>query len=158
MDVSDYAAFVEDHFGDTHTLSVRRETFARLGGYPEGRAVCEDVHFLIRLCAVSQRVGVVCEPLGVYLIHEKSATRSDPLRAQRLTVDTLLPLGSMLSDAPVPVQRGYRGRLRRARLNLAYALVRRGMKLEALAAVAPSLLENPGGRALRDFASIARGC
>jgi glycosyltransferase involved in cell wall biosynthesis len=28
--------FVEQHFGDTHTLSLRRETFLELGGYPEG--------------------------------------------------------------------------------------------------------------------------
>ena len=29
--------FVEQHFGDTHTLSLRRDTFLELGGYPQGR-------------------------------------------------------------------------------------------------------------------------
>jgi len=158
MEVTDFRAFVEDHFGDTHTLSVRRETFARLGGYPEGRAVCEDVHFLIRLCGQSTRVGVICEPLGVYLIHPKSATRSDPLRSQQLTVETLRSLPPLLRHASPQVRRGYRGRLRHARLNHAYALLRRGRRLEALAAVLPSVLESPGAAVLRDFASIARGC
>jgi hypothetical protein len=47
--------------------------------------------------------------------------------------------------------------LRRARLNLAYALLRRGARGEAIAAAWQSLAENPGGRTLRNFASIVRG-
>src|SRR4029077_19115317 len=39
-------AYVADHFGDTHTLSVPRAAFVELGGYPVGFRVCEDVHFL----------------------------------------------------------------------------------------------------------------
>jgi GT2 family glycosyltransferase len=157
MEPADLEAFVEDHFGDTHTLTVPRETFMRLGGYPIGRAVCEDVNFLIRLCAVSARVGVICEPMAVYLIHPHSATRSDPLRSQRLTVEALLPLRDALSGAPAPVRRGYRGRLRRARLNLAYALLRHGARRQAVAVAWKSLAEHPGRRSLRNFASIVKG-
>ena len=58
MESGDFEEFVADHFGDTHTLSVRRTTFLTLGGYPGGFQVCEDVHFLARLVAVSKRVGV----------------------------------------------------------------------------------------------------
>ena len=65
--------FVEQHFGDTHTLSLRRDTFLELGGYPHGIAVCEDVSLLIRLVAQSRRVGVICQPMAVYLIHDTSA-------------------------------------------------------------------------------------
>src|SRR4029078_11173363 len=102
---------VEDHFGDTHTLTVPRSTFMQLGGYPVGRAVCEDVNFLIRLCGVSEKAGVICEPMGVYLIHPQSATRSDPLRAQRLSVEALLPLRQALQGAPASIKKGYRARL-----------------------------------------------
>jgi len=63
------AAFVADHFGDTHTLSVPRERFVELGGYPTGFKVCEDVHFLTRLVAGSRHIGVICRSLGVYVIH-----------------------------------------------------------------------------------------
>ena len=112
---------------------------------------------LSKLCARSARVGVICEPLGVYLIHPQSATRSDPLRAQRLTVEALLPLRDILGQAPRPVVLGYRGRLRRARLNLGYALLRRGLRAEAVAVALKSLAEDPGAKTLRDFASIARG-
>jgi glycosyltransferase involved in cell wall biosynthesis len=157
MGTEEMESFIENHFGDTHTLSVPRQTFARLGGYPLGRPVCEDVNFLIRLCAASRRVGVVCEPMGVYLIHGKSATRADPLRAQRLTVEALLPLAALLRNSPLEVRKGYQGRLRRARLNLAYALIRRGKRLQALGAVLASFLENPGFATLRDVASIAKG-
>lgn len=157
MGMEEMEPFVENHFGDTHTLSVPRQTFTRLGGYPLGRPVCEDVSFLIRLCSVSSRIGVVCQPMGVYVIHGKSATRADPLRAQGLTVEALLPLGALLRNAPAAVRKGYRGRLRRARINLAYAAIKRRKRLQAMRSVLASFLENPGLTTLRDIASITRG-
>ena len=157
MGCAEMEAFVEDHFGDTHTLMVPRHTFLELGGYPAGLAVCEDVNLLIRLCAVSKRVGVICEPMAVYVIHSHSATRSDPLRAQRVTVQALVPLRHVLRDAPWPIRRGYRGCLRRARLNLAYALLRQRRRGEAMATALRSLVEDPGWQSVRNLASIARG-
>jgi len=136
---------------------VPRETFLRLGGYPAGFRVCEDVHFLTRLCAVSQRAGVVCRPLGVYLIHAASATRADPLQAQRYNVHTLLDLKRLARGFPGPVRRGVLTRLRGGRLNLAYALVRAGRRWEAIGAVLPSLMETPGWVAFRNLASILKG-
>jgi glycosyltransferase involved in cell wall biosynthesis len=153
----DIASFVENHFGDTHTLSVPRNIFLALGGYPLGQAVCEDVHFLIRLCARSRRVGVVCEPMAAYVIHEASATRRDPLRSQRLTIGALEALKGELRHAPKAVRNGYAGRLRRARLNLAYALLRERQSLDAMTPVLVSLKERPGFLALRDVASVALG-
>jgi len=157
MSANELERFVENHFGDTHTLSVPRRTFMHLGGYPVGKAVCEDVNFLIRLCAVSNRVGVICEPMGVYLIRPDSATRSNPLRSQRLTLEALRPLKRGLASAPRAIKRGYRGRLRRARLNLAYALLRQRQGLQAIGSVMASLLENPGLATLRDVGSVALG-
>ena len=157
MEAGEFEAFVADHFGDTHTLSMPRETFLRLGGYPTGFRVCEDVHFLTRLCAASQRVGVVCRPMGVYLIHDASATRADPLQAQRDNVCTLLDLKRLARSFPVPVRRGVLSRLRGGRLNLGYALVRAGRRWEAIGAVLPSLLETPGWVAFRNLASILKG-
>ena len=157
MNADEMEAFVENHFGDTHTLSVPKRTFTRLGGYPLGRAVCEDVNFLIRLCAVSKRVGVICEPMGVYLIRPDSATRMDTLRSQRLTVEALRPLTRELRDAPRPIRRGLRGRLRRARLNLAYVLLKRRKRAQALGAVLSSLAQNRSLAALRDVGSITLG-
>lgn len=155
MEGAELGPFVEQHFGDTHTLSLPRGTFRELGGYPVGRAVCEDVNLLIRLCARSRRVGVVCEPLGVYCVHQQSATRRDPLRAQRLTVEALLPLKAGLAGAPDAVYRGFQGRLRSARLNLAYALLRRGQGAAAVRAVLPSLLDVRRPIVARDVVSIA---
>lgn len=157
MNQEEIELFVEDHFGDTHTLSVPRSTFMNLGGYAVGQEVCEDVNFLIRLCAVSDRIGVICEPMGVYLIRPDSATRIDPLRSQRLTVEALRPLKNDLGNASRAVRRGYRGRVRRARLNLAYALLKRRRRFDALAAVLASLIESRSLSALRDVGSVALG-
>ncbi len=64
MSQDDLADFVEDHFGDTPTLSLPRQTFLDLGGYPTGFRVCEDVNLLIRLVARSQRIGVDLSAVG----------------------------------------------------------------------------------------------
>ena len=157
LGTQEIGAFVADHFGDIHTLSVPRETFHKLGGYPLGFKVCEDVHFLTRLCAVSSRVGVVCRPLGAYLIHGASATRADPLQAQEYNVQTLLDLKSLARGFSAPVQRGVMARLRNGRLNLGYALVKSGRRLDAIGAVLPSLIETPGWASFRNILSIMKG-
>ncbi len=157
MDTNDFEDFVADHFGDTHTLSVPRATFRALGGYPLGFKVCEDVHFLTRLVAHSRRVGVVCRPLAVYLIHGASATRRDPVQAQRENVRTLRDLRRLAHAFPDPVRRGVKERMRVGRLNLGYALSRSGTRGAAVRAVLPSLVENPGLASLRDLVSIVRG-
>jgi len=157
MEPDEIEHFVADHFGDTHTLSLRRATFMELGGYPLGFKVCEDVHFLTRLVARSSRIGVSCERLAVYLIHGNSATRRDPVQAQRENVRTLQDLLRLAPAFPAPVQRGVRSRVRTGRLNLGYALSRQGARTAAVRAVLPSLIENPGFGSLRDVLSIVRG-
>lgn len=154
MTADDLEAFVTDHFGDTHTLSVPRWKFLELGGYPTGFKVCEDVFFLTQLCAVSQRIGVVCSPMAAYVVHAHSATRKDPLSAQIENVRTLIALKASSSHFPATIKRGVRERLRLGRLNLGYALVRSGQRAAALRAVVPSILENPGMSSFRDILSI----
>lgn len=157
METEEIGSYVADHFGDIHTLSVPRETFRMLGGFPSGFKVCEDVHFLSRLCAVSHRAGVICRPMGVYLIHDSSATRSDPLKAQEYNVQALLDLKRLASDFPGPVKHGVMTRLRSGRLNLGYALVRAGRRWDAIRAVLPSLVETPGWESFRNILSILKG-
>lgn len=147
--------FVADHFGDTHTLSVPRAAFLKIGGYPTGYRVCEDVFFLVKLCAASRRIGAICRPMAAYVIHEGSATRRDPIKAQFDNVRTLVDMDRAAQRYPRPVRRGVHTRLEMARRNLAYALSRAGRKLEAVQAVLPNLLN--GARGLRDVISVVRG-
>ena len=157
MELADFEEFVADHFGDMHTLSIPRSTFLELGGYPKGFKVCEDVHFLIRLVSRSRRAGVVCRPLGVYLIHEASATRRDRLQSQRENVRTLLDLKRLDNHFPRHVRRGLRRLLARARADLGYALTRHGRRRTALCAVMPALWECPGRESARLVTSILKG-
>ncbi|MFP5380855.1 MAG: glycosyltransferase family 2 protein [Gammaproteobacteria bacterium] len=151
------AAFVADHFGDTHTLSVPRSRFAELGGYPTGFKVCEDVHFLTRLIAGSRRVGVVCRSLGVYVIHGGSATRRDPVAAQRENVRTLTDLARRTVHCPAPVRQGVAARMASARYNLGCALNRSGERVAAARAVLPNLAARPGWQSLREVLSMLKG-
>jgi glycosyltransferase involved in cell wall biosynthesis len=155
MEAHELETFVADHFGDTHTLSVPRATFARLGGYPTGYRVCEDVYFLVRLCAASKRIGVVCRPMAAYVIHEASATRRDPLQAQYDNVHTLEAMCEEAGSYPPLVRQGVRLRLAQGRRNLGYALVKSGRRLAAARAVWPNLWTRSGG--LRDVISMVRG-
>jgi len=147
--------FIAAHFGDTHTLTVPRTSFHALGGYPTGFTVCEDVNFLIRLCARSRRVGVVCTPLAAYCIHERSATRSDPLRAQHQTVAALQQLEPQLRGAPAHVRHGLAQAIAHARYDLASCLLRAGQRGAALRAVFP-LLAHGKVWALRSVLSVAK--
>lgn len=151
------ASYVADHFGDTHTLSVPRTRFIQLGGYPTGYKVCEDVHFLTRLVASSRRIGVICEYLGVYVIHSGSATRRDPVAAQLENVRTLTDLKRLAQNFPEPVRAGVTMRIRAARYNLGSALVRQGRRFAATHAVLPSLIESPDWQSVRDVLSMLRG-
>ena len=148
--------FIEEHFGDTHTLTLRKSTFIELGGYPQGFAVCEDVNFLIRLTAQSHSVGVVCEPTAAYLIHNSSATRSDPLRAQQQTLAALKTLVPQLKNAPDAIRKGLMGAIRRARMDLAYRLLKMDRRWLAVLAVTP-LLIGFNSRAIKGFFSILKG-
>ncbi len=157
MSEDEVGHFIENHFGDTPTLSVPRRTFLDLGGYSVDYTVCEDVNFLIRLCARSHRIGVICRPLAVYCVHPDSATRADPLRAQRQTVAVLLPLRRVLGQATPAVRLGLERGLHCARRDLATVLLREGKYFAALRAVGISFLEKPRWRTLRELLSVARG-
>jgi glycosyltransferase involved in cell wall biosynthesis len=150
-------AYIADHFGDTHTLSVPRATFIELGGYPTGFKVCEDVHFLTRLVAKSRRIGVVCKSLGVYVIHGSSATRRNPVAAQQENVRTLTDLARLAVNFPAPVRQGVSKRMQSARYNLGCALSKNGRRFAALNAVLPSLFIAPGWQSVRAVLSMLKG-
>jgi glycosyltransferase involved in cell wall biosynthesis len=154
---AEIAAFVADHFGDTHTLSVPRAQFLELGGYPTGFKVCEDVHLLTRLVAQSRRIGVICQSLGVYVIHGGSATRRHPIAAQRENVRTLIDLARLAENFPFPVRQGVALRMQSARYNLGCALSKSGQRVAAISAVLPALAEYPSWKSLRNVLSMLKG-
>lgn len=157
MDAADFEDLIADGFGEIRTLSVPRTTFLALGGFPVGKKIGEDLHLVIRLCARSSRAGVVNAPLAAYYVYPTSALRKDILGAQCGFVDTLAALAPELRRAHPGIRKGYREKLRRARLSLAYSYLRAGRKREAIGAVLPTLLASPGPGPLRDVLSVLRG-
>jgi glycosyltransferase involved in cell wall biosynthesis len=154
---AEYRAFVADHFGDTHTLTLRRETFLALGGYPVGRAVCEDVSLLIRLLARSRRVGVITRPMAAYYLYPTSATRRDPLRAQQETVGALTALRKDLAAADSSIHAGLDDAIAAARFDHAVALLRTGQRRAALRAIWPNFTERPTLASARQVLAVGRG-
>jgi glycosyltransferase involved in cell wall biosynthesis len=153
----DFEALIADGFSEIRTLSIPHATFHALGGFPVDRKIGEDLFFFIRLFIASRKGGVVNMPLAVYYIYPTSALRKNIIASQHAFINTLGSLFADLSDAAPGVRRGWRAKLRQARLSLAYMYLRANNKGAALKSVLPLLKSDPSLRSLRDLASIVRG-
>lgn len=154
---ADIGAYIAEQFSDTRGLSVPRERFIAVGGFPLGLRICEDVVFLLRLCAASRRAGVVCSSQAVYLVHEHGLIRSDRLRAQTETVRALRTLDDEMTAAPAHVREAWRRLVKEAYRDLAYHLAKRGEPAPALRTLLGSLRFRPNWRDAKDLLSVLRG-
>lgn len=158
LEDEDLIEFIEHPFGDTRTLSLRPKKFMEVGGFPVQFNICEDVHFLIRLCAVSRCAGVVCQSMAAYLVHEKGLIRSDTLRAQ---TETLSALQSLQKDNTIVQNKnalqGLKSAIRRARLDLAYTFLKLEERKKALLSVLPLIIQRPNIQSVKDIFSILHG-
>lgn len=149
--------FIADQFSDTRCLTVPKTTFIELGGFPLDLRICEDVAFMLRLCAQSRRAGVACQSLAVYTVHDAGLIRSDRLRAQTETVRALLTLANEMPSAPQAVFRAWQQLVKRAHRNLALHFSRSGKRTAALRSVWDGFRFHPALGDLRFFLSILRG-
>ena len=149
--------FIAAQFSDTRMLTLPRETFLALGGFPLELRICEDVVFLLRLCARSQRAGVVCAPGAVYTVHESGLIRSDRLRAQTETLRALQLQADAMKIAPAPIRRAWQHLVKNAYLNLAYYRVKQGQRRAAMRDVWRSFLFRPAATDVRHLLSMVRG-
>lgn len=149
--------FIEHQFSDVRCLSVPRLLIEAVGGFPEGIAVGEDVYCIVKLCARARAIGVITSPMAVYTVHDTGAIRSDTLRAQTESVASFKRLRDELRDTSPGVRRALKGLVRRVRRDRATALLREGRYWQAVGAILPETLDNPGRRSLRDLVSIMRG-
>lgn len=153
----DFGLLIDDGFAEIRTISLRRERFMELGGFPLGHRIGEDAHLLIRLFAGSRKGGVVPKILATYYIYPGSALRRDPRQSMQLFVETLDALSVALKDAPRSIRAGLAQKSRHTRLSLAYAHLRAGHRWQAIRSVMPNLLRTPSLATLKDVVSVARG-
>jgi GT2 family glycosyltransferase len=149
-------SFISDQFSDTRCLTLPKTTFLALGGFPLELRICEDVAFMLRLCARSQRAGVACQSLAVYTVHDAGLIRSDRLRAQTETVRALLTLSQEMPKAPPPVHRAWKHLVKNAYRNLAVHLARSGQQIAAMHSALSGFLFQPASSDLRFFLSLLR--
>ena len=153
----DFGSLTSDGFAEIRTISLPRAKFLALGGFSLSHKIGEDLHFFIRLFAVSTKAGVVPEVLSTYYIYQSSALRKDPLNAMKLFVVAIESLDGELRLAPPALRRGFQEKCRQNRLSLAYAFLRVNQKSSAIASVLPSFFRAPSLLTLKDIASICRG-
>jgi GT2 family glycosyltransferase len=149
--------YIAEQFSDTRMLTLPRATFVELGGFPLELKICEDVVFLLRLCAHSRRAGVSCAAGAVYWVHDAGLIRSDRLRAQTETVRALRSQAAAMGTAPPPIRAAWRQLVKNAHLNLAYYLVKRGKRGAALLNVARSFVFHPAPADVKHLFSVLRG-
>ncbi len=157
IDSEGIGEFIAEQFSDTRGLSLPRSTFLALGGFSLDLKICEDVVFMLRLCAASRRAGVVCASQSVYLVHDGGLIRSDRLRAQTETVRALRTLTSEMARAPLPIRNAWQALVKEAHRDFAYHLAKQGRRREALATLFESLRFLPQWRDARDMVSALRG-
>jgi len=150
-------AYIAQQFSDTRTLTLPRKTFQGLGGFPTGFRICEDVVFLLRLCARSRRVGVTCAPSAVYLVHDGGLIRSDRYRAQTETIRALRSVGAEMKRAPRCIRTAWRGLVKRAYDDLGWYLAKSGRRFAAARTFFRSFLFRPALVDLRRVASTIIG-
>lgn len=149
--------FIADQFSDTRCLTLPKTTFLTLGGFPSELRICEDVAFMLRLCARSRHAGVACQSLAVYTVHDSGLIRSDRLRAQTETVRALRTLAREMPEAPRPVFQAWSHLLKRAHQNLALHLARGGQRTAALRSALDAMCFRPALGDVRFLLSLLRG-
>lgn len=149
--------FISAQFSDLRTLSLPRHTFLASGGFATDLMICEDVVFLLRLCARSRRVGVSCRPLAAYVVHAHGLIRSDRFRAQTETIRALRTLREEAKQFPAPLRDAWRSLVKKAYLNLAFYHAKKGERGRAAASVARSLQFHPTLGDLKTMVSVLRG-
>lgn len=149
--------YIVEQFSDTRMLTVPRATFVEVGGFPLDLRICEDVVFLLRLCARSRRAGVSCEPGAVYSVHDAGLIRSDRLRAQTESVRALRGQAARMAAAPAAIRTAWQAMVKGAYLDLAYYLAKQGRRGAAVRSLASSFAFHPAAADVRHLASIVRG-
>ena len=157
LDEPEIAPLIPSYFGHTSTFSLPKKTFHNLGGYSTQFSIGEDLHLLIRLCAISKKLGVISKPMSYYCVHEEGLMRSAGIQAQEKAVETMLSLKSEIKNAPQSVNKGYLECLLNHRFDWSVALIKNGRRNDALKAFLPALLETPSFRCFRLFLSILNG-
>ncbi len=157
LEEDDFGSLVADGFAEIRTLSLPRATFHRLGGFPVGTKIGEDLQLIVRLCATSRRAGVVMRTLAHYYIYPSSAIRKDALGSQHTFVATLEELAGQMDASRPGLRKGLREKIRQARLSLAYMYLRQQLRRDAIGSVLPMLRPVPSLTAIRDVLSVMRG-
>lgn len=157
LDAVDLGELMPSYFGHTSTLSLPRDKFLALGGFPLEFSIAEDIHLFVRLCANSHKVGVICIPMAIYYVHDTGLIRSDVINAQFRTVQTLCSLKKELRLANFSIRNGFLALLLGARFDLAVALIRQGQHLKAIRFILPIVIESFSWKSLMIVLSIVKG-
>lgn len=149
--------YIVEQFSDTRMLTLPRTTFIELGGFPLELTICEDVVFLLRLCARSRRAGVSCTPGAVYSVHDAGLIRSNRLRAQTESVRALRGQAERMAQAPAAIRSAWQQMVKGAYLDLAYFLAKQGQRGAAVRSLLHSFAFHPEAADMRRLLSVARG-
>lgn len=157
LDQNGLGSLLPSYFGHTTTFTLPKETFNKLGGYPQSFSIGEDIHLLIRLCAISRLAGVVCKPMAFYCVHDKGLIRSDVFQSQFKSMHTIMSLKHQMSKSPKPIRDGYLETLLNNRYDTSVSLLRNGYHLDAIKTIFPSIIEFPSLKSLKLILSIVKG-
>jgi glycosyltransferase involved in cell wall biosynthesis len=153
----DLGLFGEHDIGNMNTFCVKKNVFMKLGGFPSGFKIGEDKYLWLTCVAFCTEIAVICQPTACYVQHPNSTFKRGSLEANEQTVQASAAFLRASKGFPPPLRRGLKRRLKRDRLNLAYAYARIGQRARSIKAVLPSLWEYPSFSSIKDIVSMILG-
>ena len=157
LTVDDLEAFAFETIGSTNTVSLRRDRFLALGGFPTQYSIGEDRFLWLKVAAHCSQMGVILQSSACYTTHDGRTFQRGTLSANKVSVRCEIGILKASEGYPASLRLGIRRRLCTARRDLGHAYIRNGQHMQAICAVLPSLWENPGYASVRNLLSMLRG-
>ena len=156
LSCEDANTFIEDQYTDVRALSVKKELFVKVNGFPKAFTICEDVLLIINLLKSSVSSGITTDICAAYSVHDTGLIRSDTSRAQRETIKALRSIEDEIEKGQCNLKQGWQRLTKKAYLNQAYQFSKSGKRSEAMTAVLNSFIFEPKIRDIKDIISMLK--
>lgn len=138
---------------EIRTLTIKRNFFRALNGFPENIKIGEDFHLFARIFTEGN-VAYSADIVAKYNIHNESALRKNKLETQKKFIKTLEELENSAIIKSKTLQNGIKQRLELERISLAYALLREKKKMASIKYAAITAVRHMSIKSVRSLLAI----
>ena len=138
---------------EIRTLTIRKDIFDKIKGFPQGVKIGEDFHLFVKLF-IEGKITYSSDVVAKYHIHENSVLRINKHATQISFINTLSNVKTEIQEENRIFRNAVKKREESERMNLAYALLRENKKIESIKYSLKTILRHRTLRSVRSLASI----